>query len=1098
MKKLFLLSIGISTLVLNSCSDAKSTVASENNKKNVSNIAAKPSEQKNNELIVSTPSVMEMATKPNEISKAILESKKLRELHACYLAESPFKEVLKLSKQERKAIGLVPNKYYETEWENTINPVLGRPTPENLSELRIKLQKERDEALALGRTPGDAADNSWVERGPTNVGGRTRAILFDPNDTTNETVFAGGVSGGLWKNTNISNANSTWTRVNIPENLAISCITVDPNNSTTFYVGTGESYVGGDVNGDGVWKSTDGGATWVNVFGGITGATYFQSSTSLTVNSPVSANYPSVETTAFGVPVSAPITLDLVLVNDGSGAPTEGCNGLSANSATNKIALIRRGTCSFVQKVINAKNAGATAVIVMNNVPGNPVAMGGVDTNAEINIPSVAISKDDGDALVAQLANGPVNVTLNPSTSGITGNIVPGNQHINDIIVRNNAGVSEIYVAAADGIGYGSYLGAPNFGLYKSINGGATWTEVALPLTGSGFKHCPNDLELTAGNKIWLATTNSFAFADGGGKVFSSADGVNFVEKFEVSSGIRTQIAASKTNPNKVYVLAQVSGGVSVLKTTDNFVTTTGLAQPIDADPGVPSTDFTRGQAFYDLLVSVDPTNDETVYLGGIDLFKSTNGGGSFTQFAHWYGGFGYQEVHADQHAIAFGNGPTGNTKMLFGNDGGVYYSANGGTSTTSRNKGFNVTQFYSLGVAPSGATGGNLVNDYFAAGAQDNGSQYFASAAAGTSASAEVQGGDGAYTMFDQGADKYYITNYVYNQNINRRTTAGAVKLINSESTSNGAFIAPMVLDSNLNILYSDYSTGTTYQIRRYTNVGLTGTVAKTTLSNALLTASPSAFAISKYTTTSTTMLVGTRNGKLLRLTNANTSPVWADISSPLFIGTVSDVEFGASNNEIFVTFSNYGVKSIWYSADGGVNWQNKEGDFPDIPVKCILQNPLLPNTEVIIGTELGVWYTNNFNAASPIWRQSYNGMRNVKVTDLDLRNDNAVFAATYGRGVFSGLFTNAVLSNETFKNNDKVSIYPNPVKDVLNINVKDFSGEVTVEIIDINGRAVYSQKINNVNGLNQINLATFSSGVYVVKLQGESLNYSEKIILQ
>ena len=50
------------------------------------------------------------------------------------------------------------------------------------------------------------------------------------------------------------------------------------------------------------------------------------------------------------------------------------------------------------------------------------------------------------------------------------------------------------------------------------------------------------------------------------------------------------------------------------------------------------------------------------------------------------------------------------------------------------------------------------------------------------------------------------------------------------------------------------------------------------------------------------------------------------------------------------FVTFHNYGVENIFYSSDGGETWQEKEGDLPDIPVRCILQNPLLEN-EVIIG---------------------------------------------------------------------------------------------------------------------------------------------------
>ena len=158
----------------------------------------------------------------------------LRKKHEAFLNNSPYKKVMTLSKKERKALGIPPNKFYEREWELSINPETGRTHPENLEIIRNQLSAERQQALASGRVPGDGTDNNWVERGPDNVGGRVRAIMFDPNDPTFKTVYAGGVSGGLWKNTDITSAFTTWTRVNVSENLSVSTLTFDPNNTNVF------------------------------------------------------------------------------------------------------------------------------------------------------------------------------------------------------------------------------------------------------------------------------------------------------------------------------------------------------------------------------------------------------------------------------------------------------------------------------------------------------------------------------------------------------------------------------------------------------------------------------------------------------------------------------------------------------------------------------------------------------------------------------------------------------------------------------------------------------------------------------------------------
>jgi len=1069
--------------------------------------------------------VLSATIEKNKKAKPSKKTLELRKKLAYYQSHSPFSKNANSTKEEVGKNGVPPNKYYESEWELTMNPVLGRPTPENIEVIRKTILEERQRILATGRVPGDAVDNSWVERGPTNVGGRTRAIMFDPNDPTRETVFAGGVTGGLWKNTAISNAASTWTRVNISDNLNVSCLAYDPNNTNIFYVGTGESWTTGDAGGDGVWKSINGGTTWTKVFGGISGATIFTTAANLTVNSPtgVAGSYPCIPNTAFGVRVTTPITANIVLVNDGVSAPTSlGCGASAVGSLTGKIALIRRGSCPFSDKIKFAQDAGAIAVIMMNNISGPPISMGGTDANAlATTIPSIMITITDGNLIEAALASGTVNVTLNPSVPGaVSGNIVPGAQHINKIAIRNNAGVSEVFVAVADSY-YGdanatTYMGANNYGVYKTNDGGASWNLLNLPLTAAGNKHCPNDIEIGADGKIWVATKLSFSRGDGGGKVFCSADGgATFTDKYTVTAnggGARTEIEASATNPNLIYVLAELKQAtatdgieVQIIKTTDGFATTTTPALPAVTLNPASRTDiygFTGAQAWYDLVIEADPSNDQIVCVGGIDLFKSTDGAATWNQISTWNSG---SSVHSDQHAITFKPGST--NSVVFGTDGGVYYcgslnTASANSGIDSRNTGFNVTQFYAVGVAPSNIVSG-LVNDHFVAGAQDNGSQYFSGVTGTTNSSNRVQGGDGGVSLFDQGADKYMITNYVWNQSIYSRTTTGSSKILNSESTENGAFIAQMALDSNKDILYADYGNATdgTYGIRRYTNTKPTTATApvKSTITNTLITTYVTALTVSKWTTATTVLLAGLKNGKLIRSANANTTTVasvtFTDITGPEFIGSISDVEFGASNNDIFVTFHNYNVVNVWYSSDGGTTWENKEGNLPDMPVKCILQNPLKLN-EVIIGTELGVWYTTTFDTASPVWYQSFNGMSNVKVTDLDLRNDNAVYASTYGRGVFSGLFTSATLANEDFSNKKGVSISPNPSNGTFNININQYSDKVNIQVVDLNGREVYTAKNELFNSEKTIDLKAVESGIYVLRISGNDLNYSQKII--
>ena len=1028
-------------------------------------------------------------------------TEKLRKQHAAFLASHPYNETLELTKSERKAKGIPPNKYFEQEYLNEINPATGRTHKRELLQLQARLNAERLEE----RAPGDAVNNPWVERGPDNVGGRTRALLFDPNDPTQETVYAGGVSGGLWKNTNISDINSVWSYVGISENLSVSSIAVDPNNTNIWYVGTGESYTGADAVGNGLWKTTDGGATWNQIYGGVTGSSYVDTSPAavLKINSPanIAADYNITVTTGFGSDLSSAITGDLVLAMDATSPTEDACSAIVNSSAVNgKIAVIRRGECNFDDKVKRAQDAGAVAVIVVNNVSGAPILMGGdgLGFNEEgnplnITITSVMVSDTDGNAIIAALGNG-VNGTLQPGSniSGYT--ILPGIQHINDLVVRDNNGTSEVFFAAAETFASGALLGINEVGVYKSTDG----TNFSKLVLSAGEDLEPNNIKIAADNSIYVSTQSN-TFGEGGGRIYHSTDGSTFTLKHTVPSGSRTEIACSPTDANTIYVLAQLnSDPVGIYKTTDNFTNITTLALPNDADTGIDANDFTRGQAFYDLLIRVDPTNDNILYVGGIDLFKSTNGGTSWSQISHWYGGWGYQEVHADQHGLAFSS----SSKMVFSNDGGVYLSTNAGNNIFPRKKGYNTLQFYTVGVAPTTAFSGN---EYFLAGAQDNGTLMIENASDGVNSFYEIQGGDGAYSFFDQdGTDQYCIANYVYNGNIKLYDFSnGNVRTINNESGSNGDFINQEALDSNLDILYSNYSSGSDFIVRMYRNIK-SGTVTKTNIADAsIMDSEPSAFTVSHYTTNQSNLFIGLKNGKLIKIAGTTNTfpnnPIWTDITGTDFVGSISDIELGTNENEIFVTMHNYGVQNIWYTADGGTTWVGKEGNLPDIPVKAILQNPLLLE-EVIIGTELGVWRTSNFSDASPTWTQSYNGMSNVKVTDLDMRDDNMVFAATYGRGIFSGQFTDAVASVDDVLTDKKAfTVYPTISDGDFTLMAKNDLGETTCRIFDMAGRQVYSSTINfNETSEQQVSV-NLRAGTYIVNLVDQNnKKSSSKIIIR
>ncbi|MBT8271677.1 MAG: T9SS type A sorting domain-containing protein, partial [Bacteroidia bacterium] len=439
---------------------------------------------------------------------------------------------------------------------------------------------------------------------------------------------------------------------------------------------------------------------------------------------------------------------------------------------------------------------------------------------------------------------------------------------------------------------------------------------------------------------------------------------------------------------------------------------------------------------------------------------------------------------------------PGNPNEWVFATDGGLFYcpditvAAGNSSAILARNKDYNTIQFY-YGAITDVING---AGDDLLGGTQDNGSPAIFDAAAGANGFTDVLGGDGAYCAFDD-AGSYYIAS--------RQNKVHWVFLPSTayqiSSGTGGTFINQAELDTNLDILYINNSTMSTAIVERISNFQSgQGSVVSNNLTDALLTSSPTAFKVSPFTTGSTKLFIGTVGGQLLRADNADTTPTFNNITGTSFVGSISDIEFGQNENEIFVSMFNYGVTSLWYTSDGGTTWVSKEGNLPDLPVRCILQNPLIPQ-EVIIGTELGVWATADITVASPSWVQTYNGMSDVTVVDLDLRaSDNTILASTHGRGMFTSQFTSSPLSVESddFAENT-LSIVPTISNGEFKLISQRAIGEIDFILYDITGKEVYRSNfmMNSNDKSFDLNL---NSGLYIAKIQSESSSVTKRLIIR
>jgi photosystem II stability/assembly factor-like uncharacterized protein len=629
-----------------------------------------------------------------------------------------------------------------------------------------------------------------------------------------------------------------------------------------------------------------------------------------------------------------------------------------------------------------------------------------------------------------------------------------------------------------------------NRGVMRSTDGGANWTQVlGAPLAGFATGRAA-DLEVASNGDIY-ATLGIFTRS----VVMKSAatNGANtgavgtWTDITPVHTAIteRAEIAVAPSNPQRVY-LAMVdsisSKVISVYRSSN-----AGAAWDSLGAPDAIVNNGAVSQNWYNLILQVSPTNPDMVLIGGFHVGRSLDAGATWNNITSAAG------VHVDQHQIAFLGS---NSKIIVGNDGGLYYSADAdgvSPSFTNKNGGYNVTQFYAADFHPTNT-------NYFLAGAQDNNTQKFTSA--GVNATTAVVGGDGGFCHIRQTDGQLQIAATTGN-NYYRSTNGGASwgSLGSGVNNNRGQFINATDLDDAQNVLYCGDAGGKYYFVS-----GLDASPLGTQVTLAELGSNRIVTAVKVDPFSTNTVWLGTSSTGVavmpvvIKVNNANTtSPLANAYTLPSAAGaSVSSIDVDPNNaNHILVTLSNYGTTNIFETTNGGVNWTDIDGNLPDMPVRWGLIVPGHASVNgtnaggLMIATELGVWYSTGGNGGATTWTPLNTGFPNVRTDMIKYRaTDRTVVVATHGRGLFTGQITAittginpTTLTKDFIKyssaNNDQLLIVPG------SLNVQ----KMQIEILDINGRLVY--RSSNAYRTTSVYTGNLSKGIYVLRVFGDKKEY-------
>lgn len=653
-----------------------------------------------------------------------------------------------------------------------------------------------------------------------------------------------------------------------------------------------------------------------------------------------------------------------------------------------------------------------------------------------------------------------------------------------------------IYITTGDEDAADSY----SVGVYKSVDGGQTWNPTGTTVTGTNALMGEIYIHPTNSNILWAVSSQGlFKTTDGGNtwsnnvsgnvkeirlkpgdpntiyivqrqagniiKLLKSTDGGDtFSDIREITNAGRTAIDVTAANPDYLYVLVSNANDSfkHLLRSTDSgatFEVRNSTANIYDGSQ----------QAWFDLALVASDTDPELIFSGVLNVWKSTNGGTTWTSGASWSNPNAPNYTHADIHDLKFFNG-----KLYAGTDGGIYISDDNGATFSDKTKnGLNIGQFYRIDVAPDSSS--KIVG-----GLQDNGGYAFVN-----DNWINYHGADGMDAAINPtNTNMYYgfiqFGNPLYRFNAGNPGGNGSIAANGPEY---GNWVTPLEYGAT-NVMYAGYS-------KLYRSTG-------------------GAFAVSS-TNTFTPMLDHIRvdHSDDKRVLVANTSRIYLaenQDSYPLtfqqlpnpaggFGGQITNIEINQDQPNIFYVTSS---SRVLKSEDSGQTWTNITRNLPASQTKfAIAHQKGSHNNTVYIATRNAVFYTNDdldewvlFNANLP----------HARITDIEVNSlEGHVVISTYGRGVWRSPVTQSSLAIEEVSPNDNSAmIYPNPVVNgqaKLSMHINE-PAKYTVHSLE--GKLVKQKDYNFIDKNTNLDLSGLAKGTYVVTITSEKHLIRRKVIVK